>query len=176
MEGGPSPSQVRPITPDVSGGLGISAPQRASLPVFVTRPVLPESIPAISASIAKGPFTSDAMETARGRQIATDALGAGSTKEQCSTSGKSDGRSRLFSLSSLNGRRRFQSEVEAREGTEAERDSCEIPAPVEKPAALPGIAVPPGSTSWLNASVLTTGLLHDANKDKSEAKSDCKVM
>lgn len=176
MEGGPSPSQVRPITPDVSGGLGISGPQRASLPVFVAPPVLPESDPATSAKIAKGPIASNAMETARRCQLATDAPGAGRLKEQSPTLGKSEGRSRLFSLSSLNGRRRNRSGIEAQEGTEAERDGCEIPALVEKPAALPGISVPPSATSWLNASVLSTDLLHDGNKDNNEAKSDCKVM
>lgn len=127
-------------------------------------------------------IASPRTETARVRQFTRDTLNAGSIKQQVpsSASNKSEGRSRLFSLSSLSGRRKFQSGVDESLATEIKREDPESLAAEGTSPAMPGALSPPGAASWLSASTLTSGLLYngyDANKDpKNEAKSDCSVM
>lgn len=184
----PSPrsQQCRPITPDVSSGLEISAAQRGSIPDFVAPSMVPDidSDVARLANMQKDPVTSQGTETARVRQSTRDKLNTGSFKQQVPSlnSNKSEGsRARLFSLSSFSGRRKSQSGVDVALEIDVAREVPEGSAGEGGSPAVPGASPSsPGAVSCLSASALTTSLLYsgyDANKDpKNEAKSDCSVM
>jgi serine/threonine protein kinase len=179
----PHAQQNRPITPDVSSGLAISAAQRGSLPDFVAPSMVPNSDLPRLGNMETGPAASQGTATARVRQFTRDELNEGSIKQQVPSlrSNKSEGRARLLSLSSLSVRRRSQSGVDEAFEANVTREGLEAPAgdrgSLAEPGALPSS---PGAVSWLSASALTSGLLYsgyDANKDsRNEAKSDCSVM
>lgn len=181
----PSPrsQQCRPITPDVSSGLEISAAQRGSIPDFVAPSMVPNSDLPRLGNMETEPAASQGNATARVRQFTRDELNEGSIKQQVPSlrSNKSEGRARLLSLSSLSVRRRSQSGVDEAFEANVTREGVEAPAgdrgSLAEPGALPSS---PGAVSWLSASALTSGLLYsgyDANKDsRNEAKSDCCVM